>query len=42
MPEGPWSGEGIEETHGSDPRDMAKAGLLEVQSPFGEYSHPPE
>ena len=26
----------------SDPRDMAKAGLLEVQSPFGEYPHPPE
>jgi hypothetical protein len=26
----------------SDPRDMAKAGLLEVQSPLGEYLHPPE
>jgi len=26
----------------SDPRDMAKAGLFEVQSPLGEYPHPPE
>jgi hypothetical protein len=26
----------------SDPRDMAKAGLLEVQSPLGDYAHPPE
>ena len=26
----------------SDPRDMAKAGLLEVQPPLGEYPHPPE
>ena len=25
-----------------DPRDMAKAGLLEAQSPEDESSHPPE
>jgi len=42
MPGNHGSGRGVWGEAMGDPRDMAKAGLLEAQSPEGESSHPPE
>src|SRR4051794_35708429 len=42
MPENQWPGPGVGGGALGDPRDMAKAGLPEAQSPEDASSHPPE
>ncbi|MFY1652012.1 IS701 family transposase [Solwaraspora sp. WMMB762] len=42
MPGNQWPGSGVRGGALGDPRDMAKAGLPEVQSPVDVTSHPPE
>lgn len=42
MPGNHGSGRGVWDEAVGDPRDMAKAGLLEAQSPEDGSSHPPE
>jgi hypothetical protein len=42
MPGNQWPGSGVRDGALGDPRDMAKAGLPESQSPGDGSSHPPE